>query len=727
MFEQKACKGAGNTLMKILHWVNKQLQLLKKLKNNTVHFLFAALPFLFRRTRSYQHWLAHPRRPPGIDPARYVATPVQLATPTLARTICFDPPAAPLVTVIIPVYGKSSHTLHCLRAIQTSGTKTPFEILVLDDCSGDDTEQLLALVTGIRVIRNEHNLGFLVSCNKAASLALGNYLLFLNNDTQVVPGWLDALYSTFSDFPDAGLVGSKLLFADGRLQEAGGIIWEDAGGLNYGRDDDANRPEYNFLRDVDYCSGASIMVPRKLFQDLGGFDARYVPAYYEDTDLAFAVRQAGRRVLYQPLSVVLHFEGVTSGTDITSGVKAFQAVNQQKFLDKWRKVLATHGTPAGDIRQLCERKVLRKALVFDWSTPKPDRDSGSIDTVNYIRMLQTLGFKVVFCPHDEDYAWHYTNALQGQGVECLYYPYTHTIKQHLQQFGASYDLVLLHRVHSAATQIDDIRKYCRKARILFNTVDLHYVREARQAELEQSKKLAKTARQTRKLEFMMMRKSSATIVISEHERAIVKRDRPRARVAAIPYIRTAAETVAPFESRRDILFVGNFKFGPNIDAVHYFLQDIWPRVRAVLPDAEFLVVGGDMPEPILALGAEPGVRVLGYVEDLAALLDRCRITVAPLRFGAGIKGKIGTSLCHGVPCVATPLAAEGMDLTDRGEIMLGADPEAFAQAIIEIYRDEVLWSNVSSRGLQLFRREYGFARGLERFRTLLEQDLGMTL
>jgi len=713
--------------MKVLHWLYTRIRLLPTLKNKAIHWLFAAQPRFFRDTRSYQHWNAVTRRPVGIQPPRYVTTPVDPATPALACSIHFDLPAAPTVTVIIPVYGKLDHTLHCLRSIQLSGTRTTFEVLVIDDCSADETAELLALVSGIRLVRNEQNSGFLLSCNKAASLAKGNFLLFLNNDTEVVPGWLDALHATFLDFPDAGLVGSRLLFADGRLQEAGGIIWEDASGCNHGRDDDANRPEYNFLRDVDYCSGASIMVPRRMFQDLGGFDTRYAPAYYEDTDLAFAVRQAGLRVLYQPLSTALHFEGVTSGTDIGSGVKSFQAVNQRTFLAKWHKVLATYGTRAGDVRQHCERKVQRRALVFDWSTPRPDRDSGSIDTLNYIRMLQLLGFKVVFCPHDLDYACHYTEALQGRGVECLYFPYTDTLEQHLQRFGAGYDLVLLHRVHFAAQQIHNIRRYCRNACVLFNTVDLHYVREARQAALEQSKRLAKAARLTKKQEFMVMRKANATIVISEHERAILQRELPRVRIVALPYIRETVTRIPAYHERRNILFVGSFRFEPNIDAVSHFVRDIWPRIQAVLPDVDFLVVGSDMPDSILALAAEPGVRLLGYVEDLTTMLGQCRVTVAPLRYGAGIKGKIGTSLCHGVPCIATPLAAEGMALTDRADILLGADPEAFAQAVIDVYLDEALWARVSDGGLDLFRREFSFARGLERFRKLLVEDLGMSL
>src|SRR5690606_15747088 len=125
-----------------------------------------------------------------------------------------------------------------------------------------------ALIRGARIVRNENNLGFLRTCNKAADLARGKYLLFLNNDTQVHPGWMDALHDTFIEQSQAGLVGSRLIYPDGRLQEAGGIIWNDASGTNYGRDGDPLQPEYSYLRDVDYCSGASIMVPRALFEQI---------------------------------------------------------------------------------------------------------------------------------------------------------------------------------------------------------------------------------------------------------------------------------------------------------------------------------------------------------------------------------------------------------------------------------------------------------------------------
>jgi GT2 family glycosyltransferase len=188
-------------------------------------------------------------------------------------------------------------------------------------------------------------LGFLHSCNRAAQEARGEYLLFLNNDTQVQGGWLDHMLALFGRDDQVGLVGAKLLFPNGRLQEAGGIVWRDGSGYNYGRYDDPSKPEYNHVREVDYCSGACIMIEAPLFQQLGGFDARYAPAYYEDTDLAFRVRQAGRKVLYQPKAVVVHHEGVSNGIDTCSGIKAYQVVNQAKFRERWRKELEQFHMP----------------------------------------------------------------------------------------------------------------------------------------------------------------------------------------------------------------------------------------------------------------------------------------------------------------------------------------------------------------------------------------------
>ena len=231
----------------------------------------------------------------------------------------------------------------CLISINESNDITPYEIIVADDASDENIGEIVAQARYIRYVRNETNLGFLKTCNKAASIARGKFLLFLNNDTVLLPGWLDSLVDVFEKFPRSGLVGSKLLYPDGRLQEAGGAVWQDGAGANLGRYGDPASPVYNYLREVDYCSGACILIPRSIWDALGGFDELYSPAYYEDTDLAFRIRAAGYKVFYQPKSQVIHFEGTSSGTDIGSGIKQYQQVNQGKFYNRWKGVLASHG------------------------------------------------------------------------------------------------------------------------------------------------------------------------------------------------------------------------------------------------------------------------------------------------------------------------------------------------------------------------------------------------
>ena len=252
------------------------------------------------------------------------------------------------VSVVIPCFNHSADTTACLRAVhETLPADGNVEIVVVDDGSTDDTPRALeewsARFDRFRTLRNSENLGFIASCNRGAEVASGDLLVFLNNDTLPLAGWLEAIVRTFRDRPDAGAVGGKLLYPDGRLQEAGGVVFADGSAANIGRGEyDVELPLFNFVREVDYCSGALLATPRALFAALGGFDARYTPAYYEDTDYCFAVRAHGYRVYYQPRGAIVHREGGSAGTDPSAGVKRFQTLNQAKFAHKWESTLVTH-------------------------------------------------------------------------------------------------------------------------------------------------------------------------------------------------------------------------------------------------------------------------------------------------------------------------------------------------------------------------------------------------
>ena len=625
--------------------------------------------------------------------------------------IALNTSTEPLLSIIIPVFNQRSYTYNCLRsvrdALEHGGLKA--EVIIVDDCSTDNTREMLARVTGIHIITNERNSGFIDSCNHGADRATGSYLLFLNNDTIVLPGCFEELLETFRLKPDAGLVGAKLLYPDGRLQEAGGIIWDDASGWNYGRLDDPEKPEYCYLREVDYCSGAGIVVPKDLFHKLNGFDIHYRPAYCEDSDLAFRIREAGFKVYYQPLAQLVHFEGITSGRDTSSNVKSYQVVNQKKFLTRWSTVLANHGQSGVNPYASKERQVNKRILVLDACVLTPDQDAGSLTVFNHVKIFQTLGYKVTFVPDNLHRDEKYTANLQRIGVECLYWPQTPSIKSHLEDYGSYYDLVFIARVDVAEKHIDDVRKYCARAKIVFDTEDLHFVREQRRAELENDQALARAALQRMNQELAVAEKADHTVVVSAYEKEILFKERPSLNVSVVPIPRDMPGREAGFSARKDLIFIGGFQHPPNLDAILYFVQSIYPLVKLEIPDVKLFIVGSKPPSEILDLTSDRSVIVTGYVADLAPYFNQCRLSVAPIRYGAGVKGKVISSLSYGLPVVATAIACEGIDLEDEVDVLTADDPAEFAKKVVRLYTDSKLWNKLSQGGFEKVSRDYSVA------------------
>jgi GT2 family glycosyltransferase/glycosyltransferase involved in cell wall biosynthesis len=650
-----------------------------------------------------------------------VAWALAIATrPPLAPVASED--VAPDVSIIVPVYNQVPFTLACIDALLAHDTRYRIEVLVGDDGSTDATAAALAIpMPGVRHIRHADNLGFVRNCNATAAQARGRHVVFLNNDTLVLPGWLDELIDTLETQPRIGLAGSKLIFPDGRLQECGGIVWRDGSAWNYGRLADPRRPEFCYLRDVDYVSGASIALPRALWEQLGGFDELFVPAYAEDADLAFRVRAAGLRTVVQPLSQLLHFEGISSGTDLGSGVKAYQVDNLRKLRERWAGVLATHRDNADQPELEKERHVVRRVLFVDKTTPTPSEDAGSVVADEILQGMVAAGCKVTFVPEDNfAHVGAPTRALQRRGIEAIYHPAHSRMASFVVARKESFDVIFLHRFAVGEKHLDLLRRRYPDARVLFLNADMHWLREMREAELAGSADALAGALMTRERELSVVGRVDVALVHSDYERTLLREALPDREIALFPLVQDPAGTIAPLAGRDGVCFVGGFRHPPNADAIRWFVETAWPRVLEAVPDARLDIVGSHMPADIRALGDVPGVRAVGFVEDLEGFLARRRVTIAPLRYGAGAKGKVAASLAQGVPAVCTPVAAEGMLLSPGEDVLVGESPEALADHVIALLRDDALWQRVSAAGLDYARRVTSRDSARERLRALLD-------
>ena len=617
----------------------------------------------------------------------------------------------PLISIIILCYNKADYTEKCLASIFQHEENLPHEVIVLDNASVDDTPFLLETYTHqLTYVRSDTNLGFVGGNNEAVRHARGDYLIFLNNDTVVSEGWLAELYACFQLYPDAGAVGAKLIYPDGRLQEAGGIVFSDGNGWNYGRGMRPEDPRFDFVREVDYCSAAALMLRGDLWKEIGGFDQRYTPAYYEDTDLCFEIRKRGYKVYYQPKSRVIHHEGKTAGTDLQSGYKKYQTLNRVKFLEKWSKELQKqHSNTPTNIVRASNRQAKKSILVIDSFLPFYDRASGSLRLFQILKLLKQMNFHITFLARNGSLENRYRPIMEEMGIE-VYAGDAVAMKQVVPDVQGEpvvqYDLLFKERhFEFALIEFWDVAEYylplirerSPRTQIIVDTVDIHFLREIREADLKNSSDLKNTALRNKQREIAVYRRADRVWVVTEKDREAIGKLVEGVPIDIVPNVHKRMEVDKRYEETSGLLFIGNFNHPPNRDAVGFFCKEILPLIRKEIPDLKLYVVGNNPTDDVKAL-ASGQVIVTGYLRDLSPLLRKARISVNPLRFGAGMKGKIGEALSWGLPVVTTSIGAEGMGLEEGWDALIADSAKEFADKVTKLYKDRELWNRLSEHG-----------------------------
>lgn len=701
------------------------------------------------------------------------ASPLQLATivnevtqlcPELApiavqkQELTSRPLNQPYLSIVIPCFNHADLTLNCLESIRKNTEPHLYRIILVDNGSTDATAHIPeGSSQALTVIRNSSNTGFGNACNQGARLASTDYICFLNNDTVVTPGWLEPLLTDLEEDPELAAVQPKLLYPDGRLNDAGGLVFLGGEPWVYGKGHpNPSAPQFEARRAPDYVSGACLLVRKSAFDEVGGFDDRFSPAYFEDTDLSFALRHRGWKLLYEPQSTVIHLEGGTAGTDVNVGIKSFQAINSLRFAKKWEDELSTRwpldslrvedwahrpqggfgpgegsklraernseydeakvfsGLEAGKRRRSSSQSI----LVMDYDMPVFDRASGGLRLFNFLRYLREAGHSVTFYAAGGGHR-RYAERLGRYGIVCYGSDPSQPIQTQFRSHYApslssllntrSFDTLIVTPWSLAEQVLPVVRSCAPNATFIVDTNDVHFLRLERQAALTGRVIDAEKAEETRRREIAVYKLADRIIATTEEDAAAVLSQVSDASITVIPNVHHQVDPGPGFAERSGLLFVGNFNHLPNRDALKWWRDAIAPILDGAGQDITLQVIGND-PEHFARTLATPSIVPVGYVASTLPYLHRAKVSVAPLRFGAGMKGKVGEALATGLPVVATSIAIEGMGLVD-GEHVLVADTAAeFVEAITRLYTDEVLWNTLRQQGSAHIEKNFGVQR-----------------
>ncbi len=629
----------------------------------------------------------------------------------LARgeTLSIPSSTEPKVSIVLILHNRVELTYLCLTSILQT-VDLPIDTIIVDNASSDDTGRLLDRIEGAKVIRNDDNLGFLKAVNQALGEAAGDHVLLLNNDALMFPGALAAVLRTLESEADIGAVGGRIVLLDGRLQEAGSIVWNDGSCLGYGRGAPPDDPAFLFRRDVDYCSGAFLLVRRGLFVELGGFDEAFAPAYYEETDLCMRLREWGYRVVYEPDAVVLHYEFASAPSP--DRARELQKINRETFAAKHRDALSRHCAPDPRnvlVARSSERRKQR-LLLLDDRVPHRGLGAGFPRASDMARGLVAGGFFVTLYPMTvptEDAVGLYADLPREIEVVCG--RGRTELARFLAERPGYYDTILVSRPNNMETfnaVYESARDLFKGVRIIYDAEAIFARRDAAKQKLDGVELPRKMMADLVQAETDLGRWADRIVTVSQVEATeFLQRGFPEVHV--LGHQVAAQPTPTAFDQRRGILFVGAMHGDdtPNADSVLWFAETVWPTLSKDLPeDAGFIVAGTNKSQAVWSLDSGR-ISVRGFVDDLGALYDGCRLFIAPTRYAAGIPYKAHEAAARGLPMVTTTLIADQLGWRDGEDLLVADTPEDFARQCLRLYESKDVWQQLRDGALQRIRTE----------------------
>jgi GT2 family glycosyltransferase len=612
----------------------------------------------------------------------------------------FETPADPLVSVLLILHNRAEITFRCLQSL-AADRSVPLDLVMLDNASSDRTRELLDRVRGVRIVRSPENVGFLRGCNQAARVARGRYLLFLNNDTQLGPGSLAAALETIAGDASIGAVGGRLVFPDGRLQEAGSIIWNDGSCVGHGRGDGPWRPEYSFQRDVDFCSAAFLLTPRRLFAGLGGFDDRYAPAYYEDADYCVRLWKSGMRVVYEPRAVVTHVE-FASGSPASAA--ALQLARRTTFVDAHREWLTDQAPPApsGTWRARSHPHDSRQLIVVDDRVPHARLGAGYPRARTIVQAARELGYRVTLYPlqvPDEEWTEAYSDI--PRDVEVILGAGQQGLRGFLAERLPHCDVLFVSRPHNMRMVAPLLSALPAESipRLVYDAEAIFALREIGRRQLLGPPMTDAEQRQLLTEELTLAARADLVFTVSEPERQQFLEGGVR-HVHTLGFSLIPNPTSSSFESREGFLFVGAVTEGsPNADSVRWLADEILPRLMERLECRPRVQVAGRHDASEAPLLARRTLEMVGVVDDLRTLYDGARVFLAPTRFAAGLPHKVMEAAAFGVPVVCTSILARQLGWRDNVEVLVADSADDFAARAAAVYRDVALWTRLREAAL----------------------------